>query len=192
MKDEKIDIFKSLSNLIISIILILVSIFLGSELGNYKETFAGTGISAAIMPKCIMTCMCVIAILLLIPGIKELKSFIRQYKCRKLDVSLNEECETLVDEDGNPLNISKLRLKLVRSAVPGSILAFSGFIFLFKPLGYVVSACLYMVIQSLLLSLKVKRNYKLIIFVSILAPLLSYLFFANGFGVILPRGILFK
>lgn len=60
---------------------------------------------------------------------------------------------------------------------------------LFKPLGFVISSALYLFAQMWLLRAE-KKNYPIMITLSIVGPLLIYLVFVYALDVMLPAGIL--
>jgi len=69
------------------------------------------------------------------------------------------------------------------------------YIFLLRPVGFVVASTLYVFVQMMLFApkeYKSKKNYILFAVIAIVLPIIINLIFANAFSLILPEGTLFK
>lgn len=65
-----------------------------------------------------------------------------------------------------------------------------GYALAFKPLGFIPSTFLYLFAQMMVLSRKEDRKVPLFLAISILAPVLIYLFFVHVMGRPMPQGLI--
>ena len=63
------------------------------------------------------------------------------------------------------------------------------YVFSIKRLGFLIASAIYMLLQMLLLTVNTKRNYILIIFMTIVVPSIVYFGFVKIFYLMLPPGI---
>jgi len=71
-----------------------------------------------------------------------------------------------------------------------TILALVAYVSFFNMLGFLVATALYLFVQITILSTEQNRKLPLFGAVSVITPLIIYFLFVNGFGLILPSGIL--
>ncbi len=64
------------------------------------------------------------------------------------------------------------------------------FVALFKPLGFVPSSIIYLVLQMIVLAPKEDRNIKRFLLVAVIAVIVIYIIFCEGLNLMLPQGIL--
>lgn len=64
------------------------------------------------------------------------------------------------------------------------------YVFSIKRLGFLIASAIYMLLQMLLLTVNTKRNYILILFMTIVVPGIIYFGFVKIFYLMLPPGIL--
>lgn len=62
--------------------------------------------------------------------------------------------------------------------------------FTMKPLGFLISTSAYMFLQTIILFPNKKKNYIIMISVSLIFSIAVYLVFVRIFSLVLPRGIL--
>lgn len=84
-----------------------------------------------------------------------------------------------VDKKGEKLNINNLLLTVV--LITGAILLLEYF-------GFIISSCVYLFFQFIVLAPRGKINYILFAIIAIVSTFLVYFLFVNGFNLILPRG----
>jgi len=65
-----------------------------------------------------------------------------------------------------------------------------GYTLAFKPLGFILSTFLYLFAQMMVLSQKENRRIPLFLTISIVAPILIYLFFVHVMGRPMPQGLI--
>ena len=92
-----------------------------------------------------------------------------------------------------PHNVSEKAVS-IKGFIATLILLFV-YIFLLRPVGFVVASTLYVFVQMMLFApkeYKSKKNYILFAVIAIVLPIIINLIFANAFSLILPEGTLFK
>lgn len=71
-----------------------------------------------------------------------------------------------------------------------TILALVAYVFLFEKLGFLIATALYLFSQITILGDETNRKLPLFGIVSVVTPIIVYLLFVKGLGLILPAGIL--
>lgn len=71
----------------------------------------------------------------------------------------------------------------------GAILLIGGYCLIFSSVGFIVSTAFYLFFQTLVLTPKEKRNWRMIILISLVAPIAIYALFVYAINTPLPKGI---
>ena len=87
-------------------------------------------------------------------------------------------------------SLARLRTLLVTRVDVFSAILLLGYVFSIKRLGFLIASAIYMLLQMLLLTVNTKRNYILLIALTIAVPSIIYFGFVKIFYLMLPPGIL--
>ena len=71
-----------------------------------------------------------------------------------------------------------------------TIVVFTAYVLLMKPVGFIITSAVYLFLQMLILCPKEKRNSILFAVISVVCAVAIYYIFRNGLNVMLPAGIL--
>ena len=74
--------------------------------------------------------------------------------------------------------------------VVATIVVFTAYVLLMKPVGFIITSAVYLFLQMLILCPKEKRNSILFAVISVVCAVAIYYIFRNGLNVMLPAGIL--
>lgn len=149
-------------DLIIGILFLMFSVGLFLEAGQYTSVIQGD-MGSRFMPRLIAILMAILSVAKIVGAAKE--------------------PEKVQEERQETERSDKLGGGLTVALIVGYTLAF-------KPLGFILSTFLYLFAQMMLLSQKENRKIPLFFAISIIAPILIYLFFVHVMGRPMPQGLI--
>lgn len=149
-------------DLIIGILFLMFSVGLFLEAGQYTSVIQGD-MGSRFMPRLIAILMAILSVAKIVGAAKE--------------------PEKVQEERQETERSDKLGGGLTVALIVGYTLAF-------KPLGFILSTFLYLFAQMMLLSQKENRKIPLFFAISIVAPILIYLFFVHVMGHPMPQGLI--
>lgn len=170
MESKYRDIFSATFIIILSIFIIF----------STKKLVAIKGlidVGSGFFPKLIGSTLFLLGVILLIQSILVIKNSPKNQENIKANVELNvtkRSVKEIIKQCANLLTI---------------ILIFI-YVLSLEKLGFVLSSSIYLFLQINILINEEKRNHLLIVIISVVSPIITYLIFTKGFGLMLPNGIL--
>lgn len=132
------------------------------------ESIAYMPVTADAMPKIVITIVFVLAFFVLLRGIRQMKATPKQAVTPQ------------------QAHLSRQKLFAVIFCLVSIFLAIA----LLEKAGFVLTMIAYLLCNFILLTPKEKRNYRNIIAIAVIAPVLVYVLFVKIFEILLPAGIL--
>lgn len=170
--------------LIAAAVIILFSVYIYINALTITST-ANAALGPAFMPK-------MVAIILFILGWLDFFEELKKKKAAALKEQREEIPNPGAPGTGEGSRKTSAGLQgLLRSRVDVfSALLLLFYVFTIKSLGFLIASAIYMLLQMLLLTMNARRNYILIISMSLLVPCIIYFGFVKIFYLMLPPGIL--
>ena len=171
--------------LIAAVVIILFSVYVYINTLTLTST-ANAALGPAFMPKMVSVILFVLGWLNLFEELKKKKNGQTQGE----DVPERVLAREAVPDGGPTTYLARLRSLLVTRVDVFSAILLLGYVFSIKRLGFLIASAVYMLLQMLLLTVNTKRNYILLIALTIAVPSIIYFGFVKIFNLMLPPGIL--
>lgn len=171
--------------LIAAVVIILFSVYVYINTLTLTST-ANAALGPAFMPKMVSVILFVLGWLNLFEELKKKKNGQTQGE----DVPERVLAREAVPDGGPTTYLARLRSLLVTRVDVFSAILLLGYVFSIKRLGFLIASAVYMLLQMLLLTVNTKRNYILLIALTIAVPSIIYFGFVKIFYLMLPPGIL--
>jgi len=156
---------KKTRGLVTGVLFLAFGLLFFIEGSKYPSTIKGD-MGSSFMPQLIAACIIILAVMKIIESLR-----INNPKAKSNDLASQKEKE---DIKGGLMTVALIIVYAV----------------LFKPLGFIVSTFLYLMLQMIVLCDKDKRNWKIITSISVIAPVLIYLFFVYVVERPMPQGFI--
>lgn len=182
--------------LIAAVVIILFSVYVYINTLTLTST-ANAALGPAFMPKMVSVILFILGWLDLFEELKKKKDGENEEEDgpaegAMLAEDVAEGCPTgKASVGGVPTtSLARLRTLLVTRVDVFSAILLLGYVFSIKRLGFLIASAIYMLLQMLLLTVNTKRNYILLIALTIAVPSIIYFGFVKIFYLMLPPGIL--
>lgn len=142
---------------------------------------AGAALGPAFMPR-------LLGVILFVLGIADFAGELKKTRLEEKETKTTEQSQTA--ELAKRSQTGSYKDWIARHIDICSIAVLLAYVFAIKPLGFLISSAIYMFVHMLLLTVNTKRNYLVLVFLTLVVPCVVYFGFVKIFYLMLPPGIL--